>query len=88
MPISGLYLFIMQVEEIIVNIIKALASHPSAGSYLTEDDSLQLLFQMTANGSKTVFSRFKKGLALVPLHTIQLHRHAMQVNLILKFLLC
>jgi hypothetical protein len=45
---------------------------------LIEDNSLQLLFQMVANGSLTIFSRYKEG--LVPLHSIQLHRHAMQVN--------
>jgi hypothetical protein len=61
-----------------VHIMKALASHPSAAQSLIEDDSLQLLFQMVANGSLTVFARYKEG--LVPLHSIQLHRHAMQVN--------
>lgn len=58
--------------------MKALASHPSAAPSLTEDDSLELLFNMVANGSLKVFSQFKHG--LVPLHTIQLHRHAMQVG--------
>ena len=57
--------------------MKALASHPSAAQSLIEDDSLQLLFHMVANGSVNVFSQFRDG--LVPLHTIQLHRHAMQV---------
>ena len=59
--------------------MKALASHPSAALSLIEDDSLQLLFQMVATGSLSVFSRFKQG--HVPLHTIQLHQHAMQVRL-------
>jgi WD repeat and FYVE domain-containing protein 3 len=58
--------------------MKALASHPSAAPSLIEDDALQVLFHMVANGSLTVFSQFKEG--LVPLHTIQLHRHAMQVS--------
>ena len=57
--------------------MKALASHPSAAQSLTEDDSLQLLFQMVANGSLIIFSLYKEG--LVPLHSTQLHRHAMQV---------
>ena len=61
-----------------VHIMKALAIHPSAAQSLIEDDSLQSLFQMVANGSLTIFSRFKEG--LVPLHCIQLHRHAMQVK--------
>lgn len=58
--------------------MKALANHPSAAQSLIEDNSLQLLFNMVANGSLAVFSQFKEG--LVPLHTIQLHRHAMQVT--------
>lgn len=76
----GLNLFtslFMQVEGSVVHIMKALSSHPLAAQSLIEDDSLQLLFQMVANGSLTVFTRYKEG--LVPLHTIQLHRHAMQV---------
>lgn len=60
-----------------MHIMKALASHPSAAQSLIEDDSLQLLFKMVAKGSLIVFSRYKEG--LVPLHSIQLHRHAMQV---------
>jgi WD repeat and FYVE domain-containing protein 3 len=32
---------------------------------------------MVANGSLSVLSQFRDG--IVPLHTIQLHRHAMQV---------
>ncbi|PON94980.1 Regulatory associated protein of TOR [Trema orientale] len=67
----------LEVEGSIVHIMKALASHPSAAQSLIEDDSLQLLFQMVANGSLTIFSRYKEG--LVPLHSIQLHRHAMQI---------
>lgn len=57
--------------------MKALASHPSAAQSLIEDNSLQLLFNMVANGSLVVFTQFKEG--LIPLHVIQLHRHAMQV---------
>lgn len=67
----------MQIEGSIVHIMKALASHSSAAPSLIEDDSLQLLFHMVANGSLNVFALFKEGLIL--LHTIQLHRHAMQV---------
>ncbi|XP_077245423.1 protein SPIRRIG-like [Tasmannia lanceolata] len=67
----------LEVEGNIVHIMKALSSHPLAAQSLIEDDSLQLLFQMVANGSLTVFSQFKEG--LIPLHTIQLHRHAMQI---------
>ncbi|XP_065861076.1 protein SPIRRIG-like [Euphorbia lathyris] len=67
----------LEVEGSIVHIMKALASHPSAAQSLVEDDSLQLLFQMVATGSLTVFSQYKEGLA--PLHCIQLHRHAMQI---------
>ncbi|GAV84359.1 WD40 domain-containing protein/Beach domain-containing protein [Cephalotus follicularis] len=66
-----------EVEGSVVHIMKALASHPLAAQSLIEDDSLQLLFQMVANGSLTVFSQYKEG--LVPLHSIQLHRHAMQI---------
>lgn len=60
-----------------LHIMKALASHASAAQSLVEDNSLQILFQMVANGSLIVFTQYKEG--LVPLHTIQLHRHAMQV---------
>ncbi|OMP04932.1 hypothetical protein COLO4_09186 [Corchorus olitorius] len=67
----------LEVEGSVVHIMKALASHPSAAQSLIEDDSLMLLFQMVANGSLNVFSRFKEG--LVSLHIIQLHRHAMQI---------
>ncbi|XP_027935476.1 protein SPIRRIG [Vigna unguiculata] len=67
----------LEVEGSVVHIMKALASHPSAAQSLIEDDSLQLLFQMVAKGSLIVFSRYKEG--LVPLHSIQLHRHAMQI---------
>lgn len=67
----------LEVEGSIVHIMKALSSHPSSAQSLIEDDSLQILFQMVANGSLTVFSRFKEG--LIPLHIIQLHRHAMQI---------
>ncbi|KAK3149380.1 hypothetical protein QOZ80_3AG0216630 [Eleusine coracana subsp. coracana] len=67
----------LEIEASVVHIMKALASHPSAAPSLIEDDALQVLFHMVANGSLTVFSQFKEG--LLPLHTIQLHRHAMQV---------
>ncbi|XP_062214623.1 protein SPIRRIG-like isoform X2 [Phragmites australis] len=67
----------LEIEGSVVHIMKALASHPSAAPSLIEDDALQVLFNMVANGSLTVFSQFREG--LVPLHTIQLHRHAMQV---------
>ncbi|KAJ8749495.1 hypothetical protein K2173_025690 [Erythroxylum novogranatense] len=67
----------LEVEGSIVHIMKALASYPSAAQSLVEDDSLQLLFQMVANGSLKVFFQYKEG--LVPLHKIQLHRHAMQI---------
>ncbi|PIA45084.1 hypothetical protein AQUCO_01700553v1 [Aquilegia coerulea] len=67
----------LEVEGSIVHIMKALAGHPSAAQSLIEDDSLELLFHMVATGSVTVFSRFREG--LVRLHTIQLHRHAMQI---------
>ncbi|KAB2605307.1 BEACH domain-containing protein lvsA-like [Pyrus ussuriensis x Pyrus communis] len=56
--------------------MKALANHPLAAQSLFEDDSLQLLFQMVADGSFTIFFQGKRGLVL--LHSIQLHRHAMQ----------
>ncbi|PPD93080.1 hypothetical protein GOBAR_DD09974 [Gossypium barbadense] len=67
----------LEVEGSVVHIMKALASHPLAAQSLIEDDSLMLLFQMVANGSVTVFSKYKEG--LVSLHIIQLHRHAMQI---------
>ncbi|KAL1351549.1 hypothetical protein HN51_015458 [Arachis hypogaea] len=67
----------LEVEGSVVHIMKALASHPSAAQNLIEDDSLLLLFQMVSNGSLIVFSRYKEG--LLPLHCIQLHRHAMQI---------
>ncbi|CAH1421735.1 unnamed protein product [Lactuca virosa] len=65
------------VEGSVVHIMKALASHPATAQSLIEDKSLQLLFEMVANGSLILFSRYKEG--LVPLHSIQLHRHAMQI---------
>ncbi|KAF3436244.1 hypothetical protein FNV43_RR23336 [Rhamnella rubrinervis] len=67
----------LEVEGSIVHVMKALASHPSAAQSLIEDDSLLMLFQMVANGSLTIFSLYKEG--LVSLHSIQLHRHAMQI---------
>ncbi|KAL3849903.1 hypothetical protein ACJIZ3_011785 [Penstemon smallii] len=67
----------LEVEGSVVHIMKALASHPLAAQNLIEDNSLQLLFQMVANGSLVAFSQYKEG--LLPLHAIQLHRHAMQI---------
>ncbi|KAL4200146.1 hypothetical protein AMTRI_Chr03g148230 [Amborella trichopoda] len=67
----------LEVEGSIVHIMKALSSHPSAAQSLIGDDSLEVLFQMIANGALTVFSQFTLG--VIPLHTIQLHRHAMQI---------
>ncbi|KAL3328516.1 hypothetical protein AABB24_035913 [Solanum stoloniferum] len=67
----------LEVEGSVVHIMKALAAHPSAAQSLIEDNSLMLLFQMVANGSLVAFSQYKEG--IVPLHTIQLHRHAMQI---------
>jgi len=67
----------LEIEGSVIHIMKALASHQSAAPSLIEDDALQVLFHMVANGSLTVFSQFRDG--IVPLHTIQLHRHAMQV---------
>ncbi|CAL1383070.1 unnamed protein product [Linum trigynum] len=67
----------LEVEGRVVHIMKALASHPSAAQCLVEDDSLQMLFQMVANGSLKVFSQSREG--LLCLHSMQLHRHAMQI---------
>ncbi|WVZ60522.1 hypothetical protein U9M48_010532 [Paspalum notatum var. saurae] len=67
----------LEIEGSVIHIMKALASHQSAAPSLIEDDALEVLFHMVANGSLFVFSQFKDG--IVPLHTIQLHRHAMQV---------
>ncbi|KAJ0796789.1 putative BEACH domain, armadillo-like helical, PH-like domain superfamily, PH-BEACH protein [Helianthus annuus] len=67
----------LEVVGSILHIMKALASHPAAAQSLIDDNSLELLFQMVANGSSVLFSRYKDG--IVPLHAIQLHRHAMQV---------
>jgi len=60
----------VEVEGSIVHIMKALASYPGAALSLIEDDSLQLLFQMVATD---------KEFSTLPLHIIQLHRHAMQI---------
>ncbi|KAE8685031.1 WD repeat and FYVE domain-containing protein 3-like isoform X2 [Hibiscus syriacus] len=68
---------LVEVEGIIVHIMKVLASYPSAAQSLTEDDSLMLLFQIVSNGSLFAFSRYKEG--LVSPHIIQLHKHAMQI---------
>lgn len=70
-------MLLLQVEGSVVHIMKALSTHASAALSLVEDNSLQLLFQMVANGSTTVSSKFKDGLVL---HRLQLHRHAMQVT--------
>lgn len=67
----------LEIEGSVIHIMKALASHQSAAPSLIEDDALQVLFHMVANGSLSVLSQFRDG--IVPLHTIQLHRHAMQV---------
>lgn len=67
----------LEIEGSVIHIMKALSSHQSAAPSLIEDDALQVLFHMVANGSLSVFSQFRDG--IVPLHTIQLHRHAMQV---------
>ncbi|CAI9303847.1 unnamed protein product [Lactuca saligna] len=67
----------LKVEGSVVHIMKALASHPAVDQSLIEDKSLQLLFEMVANGSLILFSRYKEF--LVPLHNIQLHMHAMQI---------
>ncbi|KAM0064499.1 putative transcription factor WD40-like family [Helianthus debilis subsp. tardiflorus] len=67
----------LEVEGSVVHIMKALASHHAAAQSLIEDKSLQLLFEMVANGSLILNSRYKEG--RVPLHNIQLHRHAMQI---------
>jgi hypothetical protein len=71
------YFCSMEIEGSVIHIMKALSSHQSAAPSLIEDDALQVLFHMVANGSLSVFSKFRDGIA--PLHTIQLHRHAMQV---------
>ncbi|XP_013629649.1 PREDICTED: BEACH domain-containing protein lvsA-like [Brassica oleracea var. oleracea] len=66
-----------KVEESVIHIMKALASHPYAAQSLIEDDSLRLLFKMVANGSVVAFSQYKEG--LVSSRNIQLQRHAMQI---------
>ncbi|XP_057826965.2 protein SPIRRIG isoform X1 [Cryptomeria japonica] len=60
----------IEVEGNIVHIMKALASRPGAAQSLIEDDSLQLLFEMVAKG---------QSIGTLPLHIIQLHRHAVQI---------
>ncbi|KAL2535693.1 Beige/BEACH domain [Forsythia ovata] len=70
-----------EVEGSVVNILKALATHPSAAQSLKEDNSFELLFQMVANGSSVGFSPYKEG--SVPLPASQLHRHAMQIKVLL-----
>ncbi|GAB2248593.1 hypothetical protein Droror1_Dr00008475 [Drosera rotundifolia] len=67
----------LEVEGKVVHIMKALAIHPSAAQSLIEDNSLQLLFHLVVNGSLKVFQLYNDG--VLPLHSIQLHRHAMQI---------
>ncbi|KAL7605295.1 hypothetical protein Lser_V15G18785 [Lactuca serriola] len=71
----------LEVEGNVVHIMNALARHPVADQSLIEGKSLQLLFEMVANGSLILFSRYKE--VLVPLHNIQLHRHAMEIKILL-----
>ncbi|KAB2605312.1 hypothetical protein D8674_005029 [Pyrus ussuriensis x Pyrus communis] len=71
----------MRVQGSAVHTMKALSNHALAAQSLIEDDSLQLLFQMVANGSLTVFSRYKLGLVL--LHSIKLHMLVMQIKALL-----
>ncbi|KAF3779101.1 BEACH domain-containing protein A2 [Nymphaea thermarum] len=73
-----------KVEGIVMHVMKVLANQPSAALSLVEDDSLQLLFQMVANGSLTVFSRFR--LRFTSFRSIQLHRHAMQAEVLNRML--
>jgi WD repeat and FYVE domain-containing protein 3 len=61
-----------------VHIMKALASHPLAAQCMAEDGTLELLFHIVSNGSLSIFFHLRQG--LVPLHTVQLYRHAMQVK--------
>ena len=58
----------MEIEGSVIHIMKALASHQSAAPSLIEDDALQVLFHMVANGSLSVLSQFRDG--IVSLHTI------------------
>ncbi|KAJ0874681.1 hypothetical protein HanPSC8_Chr11g0467111 [Helianthus annuus] len=67
-----------EVEGNVMHIMKALPSHRAPAQSLIEANSLQLLFEMVANGSLILSSRYKEG--RVPLHNIQLHRHAMTVS--------
>ncbi|KAL9243041.1 hypothetical protein vseg_016980 [Gypsophila vaccaria] len=67
----------LEVEGSVVHIMKGLASHPCAAQSLIEDDSLHLLFKMVVNGSATVSVKYRDG--LIPLHSIQLHRHVVQI---------
>ncbi|KAJ4874154.1 Beige/BEACH domain [Raphanus sativus] len=66
-----------KLEESVIHIMKALASHPYAAQSLMEDDSLQLLFKIVSSGSVVAFSQYKEG--LVSYRNIQLQRHAMQI---------
>lgn len=68
----------MQIEGSVVHIMKALASHPLAAQCMAEDGTLELLFHIVSNGSLNIFFQLRQG--LVPLHTVQLYRHAMQVT--------
>lgn len=76
----------VQIEGSVVHIMKALASHPLAAQCMAEDGTLELLFHIVSNGSLNVFSQLRQG--LVPLHTVQLYRHAMQVTFSLELSLC
>ncbi|KAL0845732.1 hypothetical protein Bca101_018978 [Brassica carinata] len=66
-----------KLEESVIHIMKALASHPYAAQSLIEDDSLQLLFNIVSSGSVVAFSQYKEG--LVSYRNIQLQRNAMQI---------
>ncbi|KAJ4817326.1 hypothetical protein LUZ62_029892 [Rhynchospora pubera] len=67
----------LEIEGSVVHIMKALASHSLAAQCMAEDGTLELLFHIVCNGSLNVFSQLRQG--LVPIHTVQLYRHAMQI---------
>ncbi|KAF5819402.1 hypothetical protein HanXRQr2_Chr02g0077191 [Helianthus annuus] len=50
-----------EVEGNVMHIMKALPSHHAPAQSLIEDNSLQLLFEMVANGSLILSSRYKEG---------------------------
>jgi WD repeat and FYVE domain-containing protein 3 len=60
-------------EGSVIHIMKALSSRQTATPSLIEDDALQVLFHMVANGPLSVFSHFRD--AIVPLHTIHLYHY-------------